>query len=131
MANSDECTYLIRIQTGQSWEAGTSAKISLKLESSDGTSFPIDDLRQWGIMESGHDYFSHGKVDIFRGTKPYLNVDKITLTSDDTGFKPGWYVDFVEISVYGHGLYKKMEFPVDTWLSSEPPYQLSVTRPAK
>ncbi|KAI9114171.1 hypothetical protein K1719_014821 [Acacia pycnantha] len=128
MANSDEGMYLIRVQTGDRYGAGTASKISLKLESSEGRSFTIDNLVHWGIMKPGHNYFQRDNLDFFKGTGPCLDVCKITVTSDGKGTMPGWYVDFVEISVTGNSLLDNTrKFEVNTWLDTSDSYQLSAT----
>ncbi|XP_028761123.1 PLAT domain-containing protein 3-like [Neltuma alba] len=116
MATSQQCQYIVRVKTGDRKDAGTDSVIGLKLTSSSGDSFTVNNLQSWGIMAPGHDYFERGNLDVFSGTGTCLSVCDITVTSNGEGNKPGWYLDFVDITVSG-GLSRKVAFPVNQWLA--------------
>ncbi|KAK4263921.1 hypothetical protein QN277_029272 [Acacia crassicarpa] len=127
LVTSDECYYLVSVQTGDRADAGTDATISLKLFNSSGGSITVPNLEDWGLMESGHDYFERGNLDLFGHSAPCIDVCGITVTSDNSGNKPGWYLDSVEVIVSG-SISKKAAFPVNQWLAlDEYPYSLSAT----
>ncbi|KAI9077473.1 hypothetical protein K1719_040544 [Acacia pycnantha] len=128
MATVDQCHYLVAIQTGDRSGAGTNSKISLKLfNSNSGDSLTVKNIEEWGIMASGHDYFERGNRDIFSRTAACVDVCAITVTSDNSGYKSGWYLDYVEVTLSG-SISKKISFPANQWLAlSEPPYKLSAT----
>ncbi|XP_054776033.1 PLAT domain-containing protein 3-like [Prosopis cineraria] len=119
IAKSD-CRYIVRVKTGDRKDAGTDSMISLRL-SSPSNSFTVNNLRDWGIMGPGHDYFERGNLDVFSGTGPCLGVCAITVTSNGEGNKPGWYLDYVEVTSTG----PKVAFVVNQWLAlDEWPYHL-------
>ncbi|KAI9077484.1 hypothetical protein K1719_040555 [Acacia pycnantha] len=127
MATSDQCLYLVRVQTGDRADAGTDSIISLKLFNSSGGSYTVQNLEDWGIMEPGHDYFERGNLDLFSHSAPCINVCGITVTSDNSGSKSGWYLDSVEVTVSG-SITNKVAFPVNQWLAlDEKPRRLDAT----
>ncbi|XP_028790933.1 PLAT domain-containing protein 3-like [Neltuma alba] len=111
-----QCQYIVRVKTGDRNDAGTDSIIGLKLTSSSVNSFTVNNLQSWGIMAPGHDYFERGNLDVFSGRGTCLSVCAVTVTSNGEGNKPGWYLDFVEITVSG-GLSRKVAFPVNQWLA--------------
>ncbi|KAI9105060.1 hypothetical protein K1719_022776 [Acacia pycnantha] len=124
MANSQECQYVVRVKTGDRRSAGTDSMISLKLMGSNGNSFAVNNLEGWGIMGPGHEYFERGNLDVFNGKATCVNVCAITVISNGAGYKPGWYLDYVEITVSG-GVSKNLKFPVNQWLAlDEKPHHL-------
>ncbi|XP_028761122.1 PLAT domain-containing protein 2-like [Neltuma alba] len=72
MAKSEQCTCVVRVKTGDVQDASTDSTISPKLNTSSGNGFSVDNLEDWGMMESGHNYFEQGKLDVFSGTGPCL-----------------------------------------------------------
>ncbi|XP_028759078.1 PLAT domain-containing protein 3-like [Neltuma alba] len=129
MATTDEkcCQYNVSVKTGDVNNAGTDSTISLKLKSSSGDSFTIANLEDWGAMEPGHNYFERGNLDFFKGASNCLNVCAITVTSNGAGIKPGWYLEYVNVTVSGD-ISKNIPFPVNRWLAEdEPPCTLSAT----
>ncbi|XP_054775951.1 PLAT domain-containing protein 3-like [Prosopis cineraria] len=124
IALSVQCQYVVRVKTGDRDDAGTDSTISLKLTDSSGNGFTVNNLEDWGIMEPGHDYFERGNLDIFSGSAPCVSVCAITVTSNGEGNKPGWYLDYVEVTANGH----KTTFPVSQWLAlDESPHHLYAT----
>ena len=123
-----ECTYNVRVQTGAINGAGTDSIISLELRNRYGDGFTISNLEDWGLMAPGHDYFEAGNLDQFGGVHQCLRICSITVTSNGQGNNPGWFLDFVEVSV-GFTIPFDQLFPVDQWLAiDEPPYTLSTER---
>ncbi|KAI9126894.1 hypothetical protein K1719_002490 [Acacia pycnantha] len=117
MATSDQCQYLVRVQTGDHDNGGTDSKISLKLFNSlSNNSYTVKNLEDSGIMPPGHDYFERGNLDFFSHSGPCISVCGITVTSDNTGNKPGWYLEGVEVTVSGR-ISDKISFPVNQWLA--------------
>ncbi|KAK4270811.1 hypothetical protein QN277_019580 [Acacia crassicarpa] len=117
LATSDQCQYLVRVQTGDRDSGGTDSKISLKLFNSlSNQSYTIKNLEDWGKMPPGHDYFERGSLAFFSHSAPCISVCGITVTSDNTGNKPGWYLESVEVTVSGR-ISDKISFPVNQWLA--------------
>ncbi|KAK4268152.1 hypothetical protein QN277_024842 [Acacia crassicarpa] len=115
----NQCQYLVRVQTGDRSSAGTDSKISLKLFNTlSGESLTVKNLEDWGIMAPGHNYFERGNLDVFSRSSPCIDVCAMTVTSDNTGYKPGWFLDFVEVTISG-SISKKISFPVNRWLDSK------------
>ncbi|XP_028761126.1 PLAT domain-containing protein 2-like [Neltuma alba] len=120
----EKCTYVVRVKTGDVQDASTDSTISLKLNTSSGNRFSVDNLEDWGIMEPGHNYFEQGKLDVFSGTGPCLDLCTITVVSDGRRTYPGWYLDYVEIKVVGCYKSTKVAFPVNQWLDPTAGYNL-------
>ncbi|XP_028759062.1 PLAT domain-containing protein 3 [Neltuma alba] len=126
-ASEEKCQYVVRVKTGGRISAGTDATISLQLMSHSSNSLTVANLEDWGAMGSNHDYFERGNVDVFKGTGRCLNVCAITVTSNNSGYKSGWYLDYVEVIVSGD-VSKEVSFPVNRWLADDEwPYSLSAT----
>ncbi|XP_028790922.1 PLAT domain-containing protein 3-like [Neltuma alba] len=117
MATSEKCTYIVRVKTGDRFSAGTDSTISLKLKSYSGESFTVNNLEEWGLMGPGHEYFERGNIDVFSGRNACLRVCAITVSSNGEGFKPGWYLDYVELTIVGSGKPAKISFPTNQWLA--------------
>ncbi|XP_054823580.1 PLAT domain-containing protein 3-like [Prosopis cineraria] len=116
----NQCRYVVRVKTGDREHAGTNSVISLKL-SSLGNSFTINNLQNWGIMGPSHDYFERGNLDLFSGNGPCLRVCAIAVASNGQGTKPGWYLDYVDVTSTG----PKSAFSVNQWLAiNEWPHHL-------
>ncbi|KAK4270812.1 hypothetical protein QN277_019581 [Acacia crassicarpa] len=127
LATSDQCQYLVRVQTGDVQSAGTNSKISLKLFNLlSNESYTVNNLEDWGIMPPGHDYFERGNLDVFNHSAPCINVCGITVTSDNSGTYPAWFLDSVEVTVSGN-ISKKILFPVYWWLGLDQDTGLSAT----
>ncbi|XP_028790963.1 PLAT domain-containing protein 3-like [Neltuma alba] len=118
LATSEQCTYVVRVKTGDRKDAGTDSKMTLKLKSASGFSFTVDNLERWGVMGPGHDYFERGNLDVFSGRSPCLRACAMSVISNGEGNKPGWYLDYVEITMVGAGgQTSKVSFPVNQWLA--------------
>ncbi|KAG2314306.1 hypothetical protein Bca4012_064976 [Brassica carinata] len=127
------CHYTITVKTGSRHDSGTDSTIGVVLADKSGNYIEITDLVSWGgNMEPGRDYFEHDNLDIFTGTERCLPnpICLMTLSSDGTGNKPGWFAAYVDVMTTKTGsVSKHQHFPVDQWLAvTEPPYQLSAQR---
>ncbi|XP_028759073.1 PLAT domain-containing protein 1-like [Neltuma alba] len=115
---------VVRVKTGDVQDASTDSTISLKVNTSSGNGFSVDNLEDWGIMEPDHNYFDQGKLYVFSGTGPCLDLCAITVVSDGRGTYPGWYSDYVEINVVGCYKSTKVAFPENRWLDQTAGYNL-------
>jgi hypothetical protein len=84
-------SYTIKVKTGNIKDAGTDARVYIKLYGSSGTSkfLQLDDLK------NNHE---KGNLDIY--TIPYKNIgsiQKIEIKHDSTGNKAGWYLEKISI----------------------------------
>ncbi|KAL1198505.1 PLAT domain-containing protein 2 [Cardamine amara subsp. amara] len=83
-------------------------------------------------MGSGHNYNENGNLEIFTGKEKCLPspICLLTLTSDGSGNKPGWYVDYVEVTTAKVGSVRTVQrFYVQQWLAiDESPYELTTER---
>uniref|UniRef100_A0A0D3DVW8 PLAT domain-containing protein n=2 Tax=Brassica oleracea TaxID=3712 RepID=A0A0D3DVW8_BRAOL len=127
------CTYTINVQTGTRADSGTDAVIGIVLADQSEEYIEIKDLVNWGgKMPEGHDYFENGNLDIFSGTERCLPgpVCFMRLNSDNSGYKPGWYVVYVDVTTSKPGsVSKHQRFTVEQWLAvDEPPNQLYAER---
>ncbi|KAG8091447.1 hypothetical protein GUJ93_ZPchr0012g19528 [Zizania palustris] len=125
---SAQCTFEILVKTGDISDAGTDARVSLMVSSSSDETLQINNLESWGQMSAGHDYFEKGNLDRFRGTGTCMSSVpcKMTITSDGSGNKPGWYVSYVAVSQLGLGSHR---WAVDQWLAiDEAPNSLFADR---
>ncbi|CAH2061414.1 unnamed protein product [Thlaspi arvense] len=127
------CVYTIRVQTGKRDSAGTDSTISVSLLDKFGKQFEISDLEKWGgFVGPKHDYFEIGDLDVFSGDGPCLPspVCLLRLSSDGKGAAPGWYVDYVDVTVRfkSGGKTTNHLFNVYQWLADEPGYRLHAVR---
>nr|DAD40311.1 TPA_asm: hypothetical protein HUJ06_014634 [Nelumbo nucifera] len=83
-------------------------------------------------MESGHNYFERGNLDVFSGRGRCLNtpVCAMNLTSDGSGPHHGWYCNYVEVTSTGaHMGCAQQLFTVEQWLATDTnPYELTAIR---
>ncbi|XP_050207296.1 PLAT domain-containing protein 2-like [Mercurialis annua] len=130
--SQETCVYSISIKTGSRSDAGTDAVVSLKLSNMQDSAINIQNLEKYGIMEAGHDYFENNNLDFFNFPGPCLTIPVcyIKLSHDNSGNKPGWYINYVEINTAGGSITPtKIRFDVSQWLSDgEPPYQTYTSR---
>ncbi|MQL80242.1 hypothetical protein Taro_012663 [Colocasia esculenta] len=92
-------------------------------------------LEKWGQMGTGYDYFERGHLDFFSGQASCLSGPPcwLMLAHDDSGNKPGWYVDYVLVTVKPLAVNRAADqhlFKVYQWLAirDESPNQLATTR---
>ncbi|ESQ46120.1 hypothetical protein EUTSA_v10000335mg [Eutrema salsugineum] len=128
-----DCVYTFYLKTGSLDGAGTDSIISANISDKAGQEIVIKNLVTWGgLMGQGYDYFENGNVDIFSGKERCLPspVCSLSLTSDNSGHKPAWYVEYVEFTtskVRADSTYQY--FNVSQWLSTDfPPYNLTAVR---
>ncbi|TVU13668.1 hypothetical protein EJB05_37088, partial [Eragrostis curvula] len=130
---ADQCRFEILVKTGSRRNAGTDARVSLQVSSANGPTLVIPNLESWGEMSAGHNYFEKGDLDRFGGTGPCMPSEPcdMTIKSDGSGYKPGWYVDYVQVTQLGIGSISSMThlWNVDQWLATdEEPRLLSARR---
>ncbi|KAI3949394.1 hypothetical protein MKW98_023331 [Papaver atlanticum] len=130
--SSNDCVYTIYTKTGTRSDSGTDSNISLELYDSDGNHVEIPNLGDSGLMGPDHDYFENGNLDISSALGKCLPgpVCGITLTSDGTKAKSGWYVDYVQVIVTGpNASCAQKLFTIEQWLAlDESPHALTVTK---
>ncbi|KAL6002352.1 hypothetical protein ACLOJK_034283 [Asimina triloba] len=129
---SDDCVYVLYVETGSVESSGTNAKISMVMADKHGGEVKVDNLEAWGLMGASYDYFEKGNIDSFGGRGTCLNgpVCFLNLTSDNTGSYPSWYCDVVEVTATGpHDDSHQTFFHINQWLSTDKkPYQLFTQR---
>ncbi|KAK4263917.1 hypothetical protein QN277_029269 [Acacia crassicarpa] len=113
----EQCTYIVRVKAGDRDSAGTDSIISLKLKSYSGYGLTVDNLENWGLMGPSHHYFERGNLDVFSGSGPCVNICAICIISNGEGNMPGWYLDYIEITIVGPGKPTKLLFPANQWLA--------------
>ncbi|TVU13667.1 hypothetical protein EJB05_37087, partial [Eragrostis curvula] len=128
-----QCRFEILVKTGGRRNAGTDARVSLQVSSTNGPTLVIPNLESWGQMSAGHDYYEKGNLDRFVGTGPCMPSEpcNMVIRSDGSGNKPGWYVDYVQVTQLGQGSVSSMthKWAVDQWLAiDEAPHMLSANR---
>ena len=107
LANTE---YSISIHTGTVHKSGTGAKVFIKLYGENGRT---EDIR----LDNQENNFENGQTDTFLITTQDIgDIKSIRLRHDNSGEKPGWYVDSVEIRNKQTG--KELEFIVNNWLAS-------------
>ncbi|KAK9741905.1 hypothetical protein RND81_03G136800 [Saponaria officinalis] len=117
-----DCTYVIYIKTGDTQTAGTHAKVSLELKDIYLNKVNVTNLSTHGVMGKWYEYFQSGNTDAFAIKAKCLKgpVCSITLSHDNSGFAPGWYVDSVDVTVISPRLgCRKTNFPIGGWLASD------------
>lgn len=124
-----DCVYTLYVKTGSIIKGGTDSKISVTLSDGSGRSVWVPNLKPWGLMGPGHDYFERGNLDVFTGRGPCIGspVCRLNLTSDGAGSHHGWFCDYVEVTSTGpHKRCSQTAFYVNQWLSDDaPPFQLA------
>lgn len=125
-----ECVYSLYVKTGPIIKAGTDSNISLTLGDAEGGFVHLKNLRFWGIMGAGHDYYERDSLDIFSGRGPCIGtpVCRLVLSSDGSGSHHAWYCDYVEITSTGpRKQCSQTLFNVQQWLAKDrDPYELTV-----
>ncbi|MBN2198975.1 MAG: hypothetical protein JW747_03915 [Candidatus Aminicenantes bacterium] len=113
-------TYRIEVKTGTRSGAGTDANVRLALygpKRADGMRLRSGD--EWNLFDPSKNWrahFENGKTDTFRLTGKSLDdLEFITLRHDNTGDKPGWFVE--RLSVKNETTGKERHFVVNQWLA--------------
>jgi len=103
--------YMVTVKTGNRDKAGTDAVVFLTLSGGNGVKgeFRLDDVRR--------DDFERGSTSTFTIAEINLGaLDRIRLRHDNTGKRPGWYVEEVRIR---HGATNaEWVFPCRRWLAT-------------
>ncbi|GAB2278598.1 hypothetical protein Dimus_013276 [Dionaea muscipula] len=135
IARSEEqnCVYTVYVRTGSIIKGGTDSIISVTVYDEFGGAAEISDLESWGgLMESGHNYFERGNLDMFSGRGPCIGgpVCAIALASDGSGPHHGWYCNYVEVTSTGpHIQCAQQQFTVEQWLALDAaPFELTAIR---
>ncbi|TVU13669.1 hypothetical protein EJB05_37089, partial [Eragrostis curvula] len=133
-SSAAQCRYEVVVQTGDRTNAGTDARVSLQVSSANnGSQLFVPNLESWGEMYADHDYFEKGNLDRFGGNgpcMPYQPLDMV-ITSDGSGNKPSWYVDYVQVTQLGVGGAPSVmhKWSVNQWLATDmAPHLLNATR---
>ncbi|KAF7824875.1 splicing factor-like protein 1 [Senna tora] len=117
------------VKTGSIIKGGTDSNISVTLGDVSGRYVWVPNLKAWGLMSPGHNYFERGNLDVFTGRGPCIGspVCRLNLTSDGTGSHHGWFCEYVEVTSTGpHKRCSQTVFYVDQWLADNaPPFQLT------
>ncbi|XP_050208154.1 PLAT domain-containing protein 2-like [Mercurialis annua] len=129
---SESCTYSIAIKTGSKRAAGTNAKVSLKFSNLEDPPINLQNIAKYGSNGPGYDYFENDYLDHFKYTGLCFTfpVCYIKLSHDNGGYKPGWYVNYVDIYASGSSITPTgKRFDVYQWLAfDEAPYEISTIR---
>ena len=122
-------TYTIKIKTGDVQYAGTDATVRIWINGRRNGGFAT--LGKWFILDDpNRNDFERNTYDNF-----YINTDillteltEMVLKHDNTGSKPGWYVEYVD--VFGGGTPgQPWRSTVNTWLQLGGGYTSTITRP--
>ncbi|MEE1752836.1 PLAT/LH2 domain-containing protein [Streptomyces sp. SP18CS02] len=101
--------YRITTYTGDLPNAGTDANVYITLHGDGGTVGPSD-------LDNSENNFERGKVDHFTLDLSDVGpVERIHVRHDNSGDKPGWYLERVTVDVDGD----HAEFPCDRWLAKD------------
>jgi hypothetical protein len=102
--------YRIVVKTGGIKNAGTDANVFITLRGSSGNSGE----RQ---LDSVNDDFERNSVGTYsiHTTKALGDLRKVRIRHDNTGNKPGWFLDF--ITVHEEDSDKMWFFPCNRWLA--------------
>ncbi|XP_061369012.1 PLAT domain-containing protein 2-like [Gastrolobium bilobum] len=117
-----ECVYTLFVKTGSIIKGGTDSNISVTLSDAMNRSVWVPNLRSWGVMGAGHNYFERANLDAFSGRGPCIDspVCRLNLTSDGSGSHHGWYCDSLEVTSTGpHKPCSQTIFFVDQWLAKD------------
>ncbi|SEG97730.1 PLAT/LH2 domain-containing protein [Nonomuraea solani] len=101
--------YNITVETGDVPDAGTNANVFLKIHGTTGSVGPTD-------LDNSEDNFERNAVDHFTLTMSSVGeVMSIEIGHDNTGNKPGWFLNRVIIDVDG----QEAEFAAYRWLAKD------------
>jgi hypothetical protein len=109
--------YEVTLQTGDVSGAGTDADVFIKLDG---------DSEEYELDNPGNDR-ERGDTDVYYvGKKDVGSVKRVTIRHDNSGNRPGWYLDEIAVCHLGSG--KCTAFPCSGWLAEdEYPYKLKQT----
>lgn len=103
--------YQVEVQTGMVDHAGTDAKVYIQLFGEKSTS---KELR----IDNKNDNFEKGDLDKFTVQSDDLGwIDKIRIFHDNSGDKPGWFVNYIKVTDTEVGLSWRVD--LNRWLSKK------------
>jgi lipoxygenase homology domain-containing protein 1 len=103
----DTVSYNIKVKTGDIRNAGTDARVMLKIFGEKGDS----GNRHLKNSDNTSNKFERGRLDEFRVEADDLGkIEKIKIGHNGKGLGSGWFLDFVEIDVPSQGLRYKYVF---------------------
>ncbi len=104
--------YVVRVKTGTKFLSGTDANVTLVMNGSLRTSekFVLNPLINGNAFENG-------QLDTaaLSGVQNVGEITSITISHDNSGIGPGWYLEYVEIEVDG----QKKRFVLNGWLDTD------------
>ncbi|MFI2190533.1 PLAT/LH2 domain-containing protein [Streptomyces sioyaensis] len=108
--------YRVSVYTGDIDDAGTDANVSITIHGSSRSVGPVD-------LDNSENNFERGKVDHFTlDLSDVGRMDKINIAHDNSGNKPGWFLNRVVITKDGD----TAEFPCSQWLANDETHNTEV-----
>ncbi|XP_042617321.1 polycystic kidney disease protein 1-like 2 [Cyprinus carpio] len=116
LENNHPCAmynYLVNVQTGHRRGAGTTAKVMVTLQCTEGQSEP------YNLSDPEKPVFERGGVDVFLLSMPFClgELQNIDISHDNSGGSPDWYLD--RITVQDLQTHEVTYFLCSTWLRGE------------
>lgn len=130
MEQQPQCLYTIKVSTDWEEKAGTDSRVTLYVFDQSGGQFLIQDLASYGVMGPYHNYFERSSVDFFQITNKCLDPCRLLVLTDGND-DAEWHLDYIDITVNGKSIYKRVNFPASVWIAQEYPYTLDVCLPLK
>jgi hypothetical protein len=104
--------YEVKVKTGNVKSGGTDANVYITIHGSKGNSSRL-------LLDNNANNFEKGDIDTFPLTLADLGELKtITIEHDNTGHKPGWYLEWVQITEMDKKP-KVWNFPWNGWLAKD------------
>ncbi|XP_074287649.1 PLAT domain-containing protein 3-like [Silene latifolia] len=155
---ADTCQHYILVKTGNVKSAGTDARVTVKLYDAQGQMIESTNLQEkgtdkgklrlhyrpiegrLGVQEvyysDPYNYFERNQLDSFtiESNCHTSKLCKLELSHDNTGTKPGWYVDYLRVQTnYPNDIprlaFEDTKFEINQWLAKdEKPNSLSVQK---
>ncbi|XP_016338089.1 polycystic kidney disease protein 1-like 2 [Sinocyclocheilus anshuiensis] len=116
LENNHPCAmynYLVNVQTGHRRGAGTTAKVMVTLQFTEGQSEP------YNLSDPEKPVFERGGVDVFLLSMPFClgELQNIDISHDNSGGSPDWYLD--RITMQDLQTQEVTHFLCSTWLRGE------------
>lgn len=104
--------YEVTVHTGNEKGSGTNANVTITIYGVNGDTGPRE------LKQSFRDLFEKGQVDKFQLECLELGeLTKVHIEHDNSGFRPGWFLDKVEVANLGTNT--TVLFPCGKWLDKE------------